>query len=49
MWSMNLIIILRKQTGDLNIAETVKGEIAEILEKHLMLQDLDDYSVEIEF
>lgn len=49
MWSMNLIVILRKQTSDLNIAETIKGEISEILEKHLMLNDLDDYAVEIEF
>ena len=49
MWSMNLIVILRKEKGDLEIAETVKGEILEILEKHLMLKNLDDYSVEIEF
>jgi hypothetical protein len=45
MWSINLTVIFGKQTGDLNIAETIKGEISEILEKHLILKDLDDYAV----
>ncbi len=49
MWSLQLTVILRKEKGDLNIAETVKGEIQEILEKHLQLKELDAYAVEIEF
>ena len=49
MWSMNLTVILRKEKGDLEIAETVKSEISKILEHHLETGDLDDYAVEIEF
>ena len=49
MWSINLIVILMSKKADINIAESVKNEITEILKKHLEANELDDYSVEIEF